>query len=40
MNIKLGMEPKRCTLIECHPERTFTLSDFAAYRDTSKQPEA
>jgi len=40
MNIKPGMEPRRCTLIECHPERTFTLSDFMAYRDTTfKEPE-
>jgi len=40
MNIKPGMEPKRCSLVYCHPEQTFTLSDFAAYRDSSfKEPE-
>ena len=40
MNIKLGMEPVRCSLIECHPDVTFTLADFTTYRDDSfREPE-
>jgi hypothetical protein len=39
-NLKPGMEPIRCTVVYCHPDVTFTLADFAAYRDTSfREPE-
>ena len=40
MNIKPGVEPVRCSLVYCHPDVTFTLSDFAKHRDTSfREPE-